>query len=88
MQEAMNNIAKHSKADLVRLSLRKTDSVIELDIEDNGLGFNLEEALSVESSRRGLGLSSMKERTELSGGSFAIQSVIGAGTTVRASWPL
>ncbi len=52
MQEAMNNIAKHSKADLVRLSLRKTDSVIELVVEDNGLGFDLADALSVESSRK------------------------------------
>jgi PAS domain S-box-containing protein len=86
MQEAMNNIAKHSKADLVRLSLRKTDSVIELVIEDNGLGFDLEDALSVESSTRGLGLSSMKERTEFSGGSFTIEAVKGAGTIVRSIW--
>ena len=88
LQEALNNVAKHSNADLVYLSLRKAADAIELAIKDNGLGFNLEEALSVENSRRGLGLSSMKERTELSGGSFAIQSVKGAGTTVRASWPL
>jgi len=88
LQEALNNVTKHSEADLVRLSLRKTRNRIEMAVKDNGLGFNLEEALSVESSRRGLGLSSMKERTELSGGSFAIQSVKGAGTTVRASWPL
>ncbi len=82
----MNNIAKHSKADLVRLSLRKTDSVIELVIEDNGRGFDLEDALSVDSSRKGIGLSSMKERTEFSGGSFTIESVKGEGTIVRSIW--
>jgi PAS domain S-box-containing protein len=88
LQEALNNVAKHSKADLVRLSLRKTEETVELAIEDNGVSFDVREAFTVESARRGLGLSSMKERTELSGGSFGIESVKGAGTIVRASWPL
>ena len=60
--------------------------MIELVIQDNGMGFDLEKALSVENSRKGLGLSSMKERTELSGGSFTIGSAKGGGTIVRAIW--
>jgi signal transduction histidine kinase len=80
MQEAMNNIAKHSKADLVRLSLRKIEDRIELSIEDNGAGFNLENI------RRGLGLTSMRERAELSGGTFVLESATGKGTTIKASW--
>ncbi|MBI4596137.1 MAG: HAMP domain-containing protein [Candidatus Tectomicrobia bacterium] len=87
-QEAMNNIAKHSKADLVRLSLQKKGGQIRLTIQDNGQGFNLEKVISQESTKRGLGLSSMKERTELSGGSFATDSAEGKGTTIHASWPL
>jgi PAS domain S-box-containing protein len=87
-QEAMNNIAKHSQADLVRLSLRKQGAQIEWVIEDNGMGFDLEKILSSEGSKRGLGLSSMRERTELSGGKFMIESTQGKGTTIRASWPL
>lgn len=86
LQEALNNIAKHSKAVLVRLSLRKKNGAIDFAIEDNGLGFNLEEALSVESTKRGLGIASMKERTELSGGSFSVDSIRGKGTAIRASW--
>jgi PAS domain S-box-containing protein len=86
-QEAMNNIAKHSQADLVRLSLRKQENRIEWTIEDNGIGFDLEKILSSEGSKRGLGLSSMRERTELSGGKFMIESTQGKGTTLRASWP-
>jgi len=81
MQEAMNNIAKHSKADLVRLILRKTVDKIELSIEDNGMGFDLE------NTKQGLGLTSMRERAELSGGTFEIESTPGKGTTIRASWP-
>jgi len=88
MQEALNNIAKHSKADLVHLSLQKTDGTIELAIQDNGQGFNLMEVLSVEGSKRGLGLTSMRERTELSGGSFVVESTRGRGTVIRALWPM
>jgi len=88
MQEALNNLAKHSEATLVHFSLKRMDGRIELTITDNGAGFDVEEVLSEGRSKRGLGLSSMKERTELSGGSFSIQSQKGAGTTVRASWLL
>ena len=87
-QEGMNNIAKHSKADFVHLFLRKKDRRIELILEDNGQGFDLKKVLGSESTRRGLGLTNMRERTELSGGSFAIESAEGKGTTIRASWPL
>ena len=87
-QEAMNNIAKHSKADLIHLSLGKKGDKIDLDIRDNGMGFDLEEIFSTERSKRGLGLSSMRERTELSGGTFAIESTQGKGTVIRASWPI
>lgn len=86
LQEALNNVAKHSKAELVRLCLRKTGDTLELEIKDNGLGFNVKDVLSVEDSKRGFGLASMRERTELSGGSFAIESIREAGTIVRASW--
>jgi PAS domain S-box-containing protein len=87
IQEGMNNIAKHSKADLVHLSLRKMDGRIGLVLEDNGQGFDLKKVLGSESTNRGLGLTSMRERIELSGGSFAIESTEEKGATVRASWP-
>jgi PAS domain S-box-containing protein len=87
LQEAMHNIAKHSKADFVSISLKRTGERIELLVRDNGRGFNPQEALSDENPRKGLGLSSMRERTELSSGHFTIESVKGEGTTIRASWP-
>ncbi len=88
MQEALNNIAKHSKAPVVSLFLRKTGQAIELVIRDSGQGFDLSEAQSRVGAGRGLGLDSMRERTELSGGSFSIESNKGEGTSIRASWPL
>jgi signal transduction histidine kinase len=82
IQEAMNNVAKHSKADLIQLILKKAKEKIELSIEDNGMGFDLENI------KQGLGLTSMRERTELSGGTFEIESVPGRGTTIRAQWTI
>ncbi len=86
LQEALHNVAKHAKAGLVRVALTKADDHIDLFLQDNGQGFDIDQALSSESSVRGFGLTSMKERAELSGGFFAIESVPGAGTTIRASW--
>ena len=88
LQEALNNIAKHSGAELARLSLRKVQGRIELVLEDDGQGFDLKKVLGSESTRRGFGLTSMSERTELSGGSFFIDSVMGKGTVIRAVWPV
>jgi PAS domain S-box-containing protein len=87
LQEAFMNIARHSKASLVRLSLVKKNESIELVIQDNGLGFDVEDGFRIENSGRGFGLASMKERAELSGGSFAIRSREGKGTIIWALWP-
>lgn len=87
MQEALNNVAKHSQADQVRLYLQKIDDRIELLIEDNGQGFNSGEAIYDITSMRGFGLASMKERAELSGGACRIKSVKGSGTSIRVLWP-
>jgi len=81
-QEAMNNIAKHSRASLVNLSLRKEDDKILLTLQDNGQGFDPDTA------RKGMGLSSIRERAELSGGSSELKSAIGKGTIIRVSWPI
>ena len=82
LQETLNNIAKHSEAEQVYISLWKQDGKIELTIEDNGIGFD------PETSRKGLGLVSMKERVEFSGGMLAIESDLGSGTTIRATWTI
>jgi len=88
LQEAMNNVAKHSKATRVDLYLRKADNSVELVLQDNGAGFNLQKVLSRSGPDRGLGLASMRERAELSGGSFTIDSLEGKGTTISGTWPM
>ena len=79
MQEALNNISKHSKAILVNLTLEKEEDKIKFTIQDHGQGFDLNAAYSLKSSEKGLGLAGMKERTYLSGGSMSIESTQGAG---------
>ncbi len=87
MQEALNNIAKHSKANAVHLNFRKTKSGLCLTIQDNGRGFNLEQVMALQTSRRGFGLASMRERAELSGANFRIDAAPEKGTRISIAWP-
>ena len=84
-QEAMNNAAKHARAEQVDLILIKHDQVIELSITDDGIGFDVDH---VSGCARSYGLSGMRERTEQAGGRFTVESVPGKGTTIRAVWGL
>ncbi len=86
LQEALQNVARHGRADTVNLSLVKQDDRIVLTIADNGTGFQV--GVERETPEGGLGLPSMQERVESSGGIFTITSVKGEGTVVRASWEL
>lgn len=81
MQESLNNIAKHSGATLVYLTLGSEKDRIKLAIRDNGHGFDTQKV------RKGMGIGTMSERVEFLGGEFSIESTPGEGTIVRASWP-
>jgi PAS domain S-box-containing protein len=87
-QEGINNAAKHSGADLARLELTETGGRIALTLTDDGEGFDVDAALQKGVLQGGLGLSSMKERTELAGGRFEIRSAPGRGTVIRAEWKI
>jgi PAS domain S-box-containing protein len=80
LQEALNNFAKHGNGRRVEISLAKTGGIFSFTIRDDGQGFDMEKA------QMGLGIESMRERVELSGGEFQIESIIGQGTFVRAIW--
>jgi len=88
MQEALKNVAKHSSATRVVISLKKDGEGIEFEIDDNGGGFNLEQVMVRTRPWIGFGLVSMRERIEHSGGTFDVLSGNGTGTTIRAFWPL
>ena len=79
-QEALGNAVRHSGAQRVTLSLAARDSRISLRVQDDGRGFDPGEAVT--RSRR-LGLTSMRERAEALGGTLAIDSAPGRGTTIE-----
>jgi len=87
VQESLNNIAKHSEADAVQITLDSTEAGFALAVTDNGCGFDLRTALDRESHAGGMGLGGMQERAELYNGRFEIVSDKGKGTTIRAFWP-
>jgi len=90
IQEALTNAARHSKAELVQLSLLfcDGDNSISLVVEDNGCGFQLEKVLANKDPLSGYGLIAMRERCEIFGGAFHIDSAIGRGTRINAILPL
>jgi PAS domain S-box-containing protein len=87
LQEAVNNAVKHSDADRIRVSLHNGGDVLAFTIEDDGKGFDPGALAGRGDARRGLGMQSMKERAELSGGTYAVSSSAGQGTKVCVWWP-
>ena len=87
IQEALNNIAKHSDANKARLIFKKNSEKIQLIVEDNGKGFDIKNEFGEDGYTSGMGLESMKERTELFEGIFKIKSDKGKGTMIEAFWP-
>jgi signal transduction histidine kinase len=88
IQGAVGNIAQHSKARNVIITLEyRTDEFL-IVVRDDGHGFNVAEITDIEESGRGRGLFSMRERIGFLGGTSGIESEIGKGTTVWARIPL
>jgi PAS domain S-box-containing protein len=86
LQESLNNIAKHSKADIVELFVKKINTTLEFSVKDNGKGFNLEHVLLHPGEEGGLGLTGMMKRVDMSGGVCKITSHEKGGTQVKALW--
>lgn len=85
MQECLNNVARHSSATLVNISVVSADEELRLCVEDDGVGFRVEEALA---KRGSLGLAGMAERVALLGGEFHVTSRPGRGTRVSIELPI
>ncbi len=85
-QEALTNVARHAQADLVKVKIEKLPDTICLKIKDNGKSFQAQRVMRSKRNTR-LGLIGMRERLEMVGGSFAVESAPGKGTTIRAQIP-
>jgi signal transduction histidine kinase len=82
-QEALHNTIKHARASQVDLILRQTSETLLLEVRDDGVGFDPEEAFPGH-----LGLHSMRERVASLGGTFQVESAPGQGTAIRTHLPI
>jgi signal transduction histidine kinase len=87
-QEAITNIAKHSRAETVLVQVLERDDEISIEIEDDGKGFSPASLPPPAARERGLGLLGMRERVELFGGTIEIDSAPGRGTRIAVTAPL
>lgn len=88
LQEACCNIVKHAKATKTDISLSCENDILKLVIRDNGIGYDTQKVTVPSKGNYGFGLSMMKERAILLGGTIQIDSVIGEGTAVSVEIPL
>jgi signal transduction histidine kinase len=83
LQEILNNIVKHSRASHINVTMDFDGDNTSIEVRDDGQGFDVEKTLQRSTLTRGIGLSSMKNRMKMIGGSFEIKSAPGMGTTVQ-----
>ena len=85
-QEALTNVARHAQASRVEASIERRPKAVRMQIKDNGKSFDVERLLRGGKSKR-LGLLGMRERVEMVGGKFTVESAPGQGTTIKAQIP-
>jgi signal transduction histidine kinase len=86
-QESLTNVAKHAHASRVSVDIRRIEGDVRLEIHDDGRSFQVQRVLTAGRVTH-LGLLGMRERVEMVGGVFSVESRPGKGTTIRALIPL
>jgi signal transduction histidine kinase len=82
VREALSNVGRHAAASTCRVSVRREGSSAVIEVDDDGSGFDRDTTSS------GLGMGNLAERADAIGGTLAIESALGHGTTVRVTVPL
>lgn len=82
LQESLNNVLKHSEAKSVHIDLTKLDEQVILFIEDDGIGFDMN------NQKNGIGLNNIQSRVESLQGKFEIDAVMGRGTVINVEIPV
>jgi signal transduction histidine kinase len=87
-QEALVNVIRHASARQVQVELRQDAEAVHLAIRDNGVGFDPAAVEQGNGPHRKLGLTAMRQRVELLGGSWSIESAVGKGTVIHICLPI
>lgn len=88
VEEAVNNARKHAQADHIWVRLKRRADVLYLEIEDDGIGFDLDKVEDNYNQRGSLGMVNLHERAELVNGILRIDSRHGRGTRISVSIPM
>jgi len=88
VRELLINVVKHARAKKIKVSICKVGNEICVSVEDDGVGFDPDQAVSMAAETSGFGLFSIRQRLEQSGGSFEIKSELGRGCKVTMTAPL
>ncbi len=88
VQECLTNIGRHAQATGLSIKIERTEDYVAFSIEDNGRGFDVEEALGPTANKAGVGIPAMTERVKIVGGTIAIRSQIGSGTSITFRIPV
>ncbi|GEM_PF-2622000 len=88
IRELLVNVAKHSQADQVHVSLRRENNKLRIDVEDNGIGMEPTQITTIGQTDAGFGLFNIRERLDLLGGKMDIQSQTEKGTKITLFAPL
>lgn len=86
VQSALANVAQHAQATRVAVSIQKMPDAVCLEIKDNGVSFKVDQVLQAKKGKS-LGLLGMRERAEMVGGAFGVESIPGRGTTIQVQIP-
>lgn len=88
VEEAVNNARKHAKAEHIWVRLQKGGDMARLEIEDNGVGFDVAAVQDNYEQRGSLGMINLYERTEMVNGTLKIDSAPGQGTKITVDIPM
>ncbi len=87
LRDILDSIVQPGKTELVEIFFMKNESAIQMAIQFSGQGFNVEREMSID-SRLGMGLNAIRQRTELTGGSFIAESAVRGKFVMQISWPI
>ncbi len=87
-QELLINIVKHSRADFVSISMKKSGGKVQINVKDNGVGFDPQKIEMPANSKGGFGIFSIRERLNYLGGQFRVEAKPGRGSNVTMVVPL
>lgn len=86
-QEALTNVARHAHATCVKVTIQKLGQTVTMEVADNGKGFEVDRVLTAKANDH-LGVLGMRERAQMVGGQFNLESRPGSGTTIRVQIPI